>query len=878
MNNLSRSSMSEKDINDQSSQYPLLVLSYDSRKGTVTPWSEKTKVNLGDIIKFKFEANNLHEIKDVRINKKSLGAVKEYNLKITDRIEYKVEVFFKLKEVKLFLKSNNLLWGSVTNSTTLSTGMTIPITATPNSPKYRFVRWADEFDNTISTNESIFTPVILSDTTYIAEFEEILHKVSVKSNLEGAGELSLSDSKIGQYGTVTAMLDKVNEGFIFSNWSVGNYNYGSSDTAIIKNITNDIEIIANFKKIEYKISGESYPKGLGVISISNSLPNHGDKVMASTTIPIGYMITKWIDDKGNIIGKGAGISFIAKRSMKIVANFERIRYKVTTSENIDEGGATRCSMSNPIEYNRKVEIVATPNKGYHFVNMTEGNNIVSLDPIYTINNLTSNRDIKSNWEINKYNINVENSLGRFGIINVSNYNPVFGEEVIIKAEKDVFGYEFDHWETVDKYKLILGKDPEYKFKCDSNVNIKAVYTEKLVNITTSVSPSDLNLKCKIKCNNDKFESLASLPNNCNIEVEAGSLNTIVNKDWMVSEYYVNGKLFKKGYTKLILTNITNDVNVLVKCIKRRYRVFANCDDNKGLVSVSLPGGEYGDSVKLSVEERYGYEFDKWVNNLTRTEISDRTPEIILNEYNLGKITSFNSHPILTFTALFKEKRKFNMSCTVSNSTHMGKVTISELRPYIGEEVTFTADPLPGYRFIGFVNDGTLVSSDPVYKVISDRDIKLVAEFEKTVSVISEVRPKGSGIVNSNNSILSRGETYSVEATPRKGYRFYGYLDEDGKILSKDNKYTIDSVEFDTKIIAEFRKVMKVNIEYDRNLGIVGITDDRPMNGESVTITAIPNEGHEFQGFYSSDGNLITNSQVYIISKVGKDMNINAKFV
>jgi hypothetical protein len=72
--------------------------------------------------------------------------------------------------------------------------------------------------------------------------------------------------------------------------------------------------------------------------------------------------------------------------------------------------------------------------------------------------------------------------------------------------------------------------------------------------------------------------------------------------------------------------------------------------------------------------------------------------------------------------------------------------------------------------------------------------------------------------------------------------------------------------------------MKVNIEYDRNLGIVGITEDRPMNGESVTITAIPNEGHEFQGFYSSDGNLITNSQVYIISKVGKDMNINAKFV
>lgn len=155
MNNLSRSSISEKDITDQSSQYPLLVLSYDSRKGSVTPWAEKTKVNIGDVIKFKFDANESYEISNIRINGNSLGSIREYNLKITNKREYRVEVLFKLKEVNLLVKPNNPLWGTVSESTTLPTGMTAPIKAIPKSDKYRFVRWVDEFDNTISTNESI---------------------------------------------------------------------------------------------------------------------------------------------------------------------------------------------------------------------------------------------------------------------------------------------------------------------------------------------------------------------------------------------------------------------------------------------------------------------------------------------------------------------------------------------------------------------------------------------------------------------------------------------------------------------------------------------------------------------------------------------------
>lgn len=650
MNNLSRSSISEKDINDQSSQYPLLTLSYDSKKGSVIPWAEKTNVRIGEVIKFKFEANSSYEISDVRLNGNSLGPIKEYNLRITSKREYRVEVLFKLKKVNLLVKSNNPLWGTVSDSTTLPTGMTAPIKATPKSSKYRFVRWVDEFDNTISTNESIFTPVVLADTTYIAEFEEIQHDVSLELNIPDAGKVSLSDDKIEQYGTVTAMLDKVNRGYEFSHWSCGKYNYGSNNTAVISNITEDIRIVANFRKSLYHITGESYPRGLGVILISNSTPSHGDKVVASTTVPIGYMITKWVDDKGHVIGKGSSVSFIAESSKKIYAIFEKIRYKISLSNNIDNGGVVTSSISNPVEYNKMVTITASPNQGYHFINFEENGNIISLDPRYVINNMTRNRDIRANWEADRYKIEI---IGNGDEVTLSNSNPYYGDEVKLTAKKEIYKKEFVNWEDVD-FKRVISRNPEYSFICKSNKKIRAIYKEKLVNVKVEVSPLEVGVEGYIKCNGERFEGYATLPNSSNIEFEAGYLSTAVNKEWNVSEYIVNGELYKSDYTKLILTDVNNDTDVLIKCVKRKYRVQVSCEEGNGIVSISSNEGEYGDKIRISAKAKSGYKFEKWVNNLTLVEYSNRNSDIYLNESNLGRITSFNSHPTLTLTAIFKK--------------------------------------------------------------------------------------------------------------------------------------------------------------------------------------------------------------------------------
>lgn len=651
MNNLSRSSISEKDITDQSSQYPLLVLSYDSRKGSVTPWAERTKVDIGDVIKFKFDANESYEISNVKINGNSLGSIREYNLKITNKREYRVEVSFKLKEVSLLVRSNNPLWGTVSESTTLPTGMTAPISATPKSDKYRFVRWVDEFDNTISTNESIFTPVIFTDTTYIAEFEEIQHNVTVGLSIPEAGEVSLSDNIIDHHGTVTVMLDKINKGFEFSHWSCGKYNYGSNNTAVIGNITDDINVVANFRKSLYQITGESYPKGLGIITISNSTPSHGDKVIASSTVPIGYMITKWVDDKGHIIGKGPSISIIADKSRKVFACFEKIRYKINILNTSPIAGSISRNISNPVEYNKMVKIIATPNYGYHFVNFEEdGVGIISLDPEYTIMNTTRNRNIKANWDANKYSIEI---VGPYkNLVKISDINPKYEDEVTVITPEDIPGYKFSEWIDIDTNKS-LSKSSIYTFKCTSDIKLKPIYNKRSVKISAT-SDCDDNVTCYIKCGDEKHENSVILPNYSNVEIEAGNLSSSVNKEWMVSEYIINEKLYKTGYSKLILVGVIDDLDVLVKCVKRKYKVQVSCEDSNGSVSVSSNEGKYNDKVRISAKPNKGYKFVKWINNLTLTEYPDKTSDIYLNESNLGKITSFNSHPTLTLTAIFRK--------------------------------------------------------------------------------------------------------------------------------------------------------------------------------------------------------------------------------
>lgn len=103
--------------------------------------------------------------------------------------------------------------GTISGSGTYNYADPVTMTAQPNTG-YAFVNWMEN-DTIVSTEASIsFTA--LYDRTFVANFEAIMHHVSVSANISAAGTVSGGgDYQEGTYATVSAV---PNAGFDFIRW------------------------------------------------------------------------------------------------------------------------------------------------------------------------------------------------------------------------------------------------------------------------------------------------------------------------------------------------------------------------------------------------------------------------------------------------------------------------------------------------------------------------------------------------------------------------------------------------------------------------------------------------------------------------------------
>ena len=104
------------------------------------------------------------------------------------------------------------------------------------------------FENdTLVTNDTIYSFVVLSDRHFIAEFVLKEFEVSVSVNPEEGG--TVAGGGIYKYGDEVSVAANPNDGYIFLNWTE-NDSVLSEDADYTFIITSDRNIIANFEKIE----------------------------------------------------------------------------------------------------------------------------------------------------------------------------------------------------------------------------------------------------------------------------------------------------------------------------------------------------------------------------------------------------------------------------------------------------------------------------------------------------------------------------------------------------------------------------------------------------------------------------------------------------
>ncbi|NER11878.1 T9SS type A sorting domain-containing protein [Leptobacterium flavescens] len=259
---------------------------------------------------------------------------------------------------------------------------------------------------------------------------------------------------------------------------------------------------------------------------------------------------------------------------------------------------------------------------------------------------------------------------------------------------------------------------------------------------------------------------------------------------------------------------------------------------EGNGSVDPPGGTFSDGeiVSLTATPDEGWEFEGWSGDATGNE----NPLIITMDADKE------------ITATFRRIQR----TLIVNIEGNGRVDPAERTFDDGETVSLTAVPDEGWEFAGWSGDAT-GNSNPL-TIVMDTDKEITATFSRirrtlTVTII------GNGQVDPSGGIFNDGEEITLTATPDEGWEFTGWS---GDASGNNNPLTI-TIDSDKEITATFsriRRTLTVNVEGNGRVDPAERTFD---DGETVSLTAVPDEGWEFAG-WSGDATGNTNPLTVIM--------------
>ena len=253
--------------------------------------------------------------------------------------------------------------------------------------------------------------------SYWGQFLSILNtKITTLSNnnewgtITGAGYYTENDNV-----TLTAIPQL---GCHFVKWSDGN----AENPRTIK-VIQDTTLIAEFAINQYNVTSNSVENG-SVFGIGTY--NHGDTVTISATANEHYHFTEWND--GN---KDNPRLFIITQDTTFNAEFELDKHEVF---GLGENGTIKgIGIYN---YGDSVTIEAIANKGYHFIQWSDGN---KENPRTII--VTQDTTFSAEFTINQYQITLE-SDSNGSVIGSGTYD--YGTEITIEATANE-NYHFVRW-------------------------------------------------------------------------------------------------------------------------------------------------------------------------------------------------------------------------------------------------------------------------------------------------------------------------------------------------------------------------------------------------------------------------------------------------
>ncbi len=180
----------------------------------------------------------------------------------------------------------------------------------------------------------------------------------------------------------------------------------------------------------------------------------------------------------------------------------------------------------------------------------------------------------------------------------------------------------------------------------------------------------------------------------------------------------------------------------------------------------------------------------------------------------------------------------------------------------GTTATVTATPTDNYEFLNWMNNGTMVSTNPVYSFTVTGDVTLTANFELITDVITLIaNPTEGGTVTGAGTYM-HGIDVTIKAIPADDYEFVNWT-SGTEIISEEPEYTLTLIS-DTTLVANFELltpnyvvIVSANPEGGGTVTGAGTY----VAGTEVTVTATEALNFEFD-YWAEDGDTLSTERSY----------------
>ncbi len=599
--------------------------------------------------------------------------------------------------------------------------------------------------------------------------------------------------------------------------------------------------------VKYTVSFASENSNYGDVSANikdgNAIQS-GDSLEKDTEVVLkatpkdGYSFDGWFENGANV-SEALQVTVTLTKDISYVAKFSVNTYNLTVlSEDANKG--TVSNNGGTKQYGEQITVIATPNEGYSFEGWyVDGQKINGADASYQFNMPASAYTLEARFSVNTYNLTVTSEDANKGTVSNNGGTKQYGEQITVTATPNE-GYSFDGWYVGGQ--KINGADASYQFNMPaSTYTLEARFS---VNVYLLKFTSDNTSQGTVS--GEGIVSPANISYNESVTVTATP-----NEGYSFDGWYVGGQKINGADAEYTFNMPLNGYEITAKFkINSRVITFSTEDGNKGTVTAD-GGVETGDEIEynalltLTATAKTGYEFEGWYKN-GETKISNAQANYTFNMPDAD----------YTLVAKFKAKKYvFSYACGENGSAQASVTTATEVD--YGTQITLTATPDEGYLFDGWYDGATLVSDDAEYEFnMPAKNYTLQAKFKPnsfTLNFISEDSNKGtvSGTAISGNPVDYK-KTVTVTATPKDGYSFEGWYVGGQKINDADSEYTFNMPASAYTLEARF-SVNSYNLTVsseDANKGTVSNNGGTKQYGEQITVTATPNEGYSFEGWYA----------------------------